>query len=86
MERKSAWAKTMSLKEQFIVLKRLLPFAVEFKWQFVTAIIFAAFLSVINILLPKLLQFYMDHFLTSKNATLNIMFFFCGTLFFRDDY
>ncbi|MDN2453834.1 ABC transporter ATP-binding protein [Lactobacillus sp. UCMA15818] len=81
MERKSAWAKTMSLKEQFIVLKRLLPFAVEFKWQFVTAIIFAAFLSVINILLPKLLQFYMDHFLTSKNATLNIMFFFAGLYF-----
>ncbi|WP_415622143.1 ABC transporter ATP-binding protein [Liquorilactobacillus sp.] len=71
----------MSLKEQFIVLKRLLPFAVEFKWQFVTAIIFAAFLSVINILLPKLLQFYMDHFLTSKNATLNIMFFFAGLYF-----
>ncbi|EJE97336.1 ABC transporter ATP-binding protein [Liquorilactobacillus mali] len=81
MEKKSAWAKTMSLKEQFTVLKRLLPFAIEFKWQFITAIAFAAILSVVNILLPKLLQYYMDHFLTNKNATLNIMLFFAGLYF-----
>lgn len=81
MEKKSAWAKSMSLKEQFIVLKRLLPFAMKFKLQFFTAISFAAVLSVINILLPKLLQYYMDHFLTTKNATLNIMFFFAGIYF-----
>ncbi|AUJ30297.1 MAG: ABC transporter ATP-binding protein [Liquorilactobacillus hordei] len=81
MEKKSEWAKTMSLKEQFTVLKRLLPFAIEFKWQFVTAIVFAGILSVVNILLPKLLQYYMDHFLTNKNATLNIMFFFAGLYF-----
>lgn len=71
----------MSLKEQFTVLKRLLPFAIEFKWQFITAIAFAAILSVVNILLPKLLQYYMDHFLTNKNATLNIMLFFAGLYF-----
>ena len=78
---KSSWQKEMSGKEQRDVIKRLLPYTKDFKADFLIAILFAALLSGINILLPLLLQYYMDHYLQSKSTPLNVMFLFAGLYF-----
>lgn len=78
---KSSWQKELSGKEQRTVIKRLLPYTKDFKADFLIAILFAAILSGINILLPLLLQYYMDNYLQSKSTPLNIMFLFAGLYF-----
>ncbi len=78
---KSVWSKSFTLKEQWLIIKRLLPYALQFKCQFVIAILAAAGLSVLNVLLPRLLQFYMDHVLTNKSTGLQILLAFAGLYF-----
>jgi len=76
---------TLSRKQQRNILKRLFSFAWAFKRQFVTAIIFAVGLSVINIALPRLLQYYMDHYLVHQDTGIQIIIgfaivYFIGTV------
>lgn len=78
----SAWAHSMSTKEQWTVIKRLLRFAAPYKWFFVGSIILSAVISGINVFLPWLLQMYMDRYLRAGNATLAIMWLFAGLYFF----
>lgn len=75
----------LSKKQQRNILKRLLGFAWAFKCQFTTAIIFAIGLSIINIILPRLLQYYMDHYLVHQNTGIQIivgfaLVYFIGTI------
>lgn len=75
----------LSKKQQRNILKRLLGFAWAFKRQFTTAIIFAIGLSIINIILPRLLQYYMDHYLIHQNTGIQIivgfaLVYFIGTI------
>lgn len=80
-KKESIWSHTMTVKEQFHTIKRMLPFTKPFWKQFVVAIIFAGVVSVINILLPRLIQYYMDHFLVHSSTPLSIMFLFAGLYF-----
>ncbi|MFD1417551.1 ABC transporter ATP-binding protein [Companilactobacillus keshanensis] len=75
----------LSRKQQRNILKRLFSFAWAFKKQFITAIVFAIGLSVINIILPRLLQYYMDNYLVHQNTGIQIIVgfaivYFIGTL------
>ena len=56
MKHESVWARSFTRKEQKTIIKRLIPYAMEFKGQFITAIVFALILSLINIALPRSLQ------------------------------
>lgn len=71
----------MSIKEQLAVTRRMLKFARPFKKIFAWAIFFAILLSGMNVLLPKILQVFMDQYLTPKTATTKIILFF-GALYF----
>lgn len=71
----------MTTKEQFHTIKRMMPFTKPFLKQFLVAIVFAGIVSVINILLPRLIQFYMDHYLVHTSTPLSIMFLFAGLYF-----
>jgi len=75
-DKQSAWARSIPLREQKEIVKRLLHYARPYAWQFLLAIVCTLFLSVINILLPKILQTYMDKYLTHLSATNQIIFFF----------
>lgn len=75
-DKQSAWARSIPLKEQKEIVKRLLHYARPYAWQFLLAIVCTLFLSVINILLPKILQTYMDKYLTHLSATNQIILFF----------
>lgn len=75
---KSAWSKSFTMKEQKTIIKRLLTFAKPFKKEFVLSLMFAVSLAVINIILPKILQIFMDDHLTAENTTMNIILYFAG--------
>ena len=77
----SVWARSMSMKEQTTVIKRLLPYAAPYKWDFIWAIVFAFLVSLINVLLPKLMSTYMDQYLRVHNSGLRVVLFFAGFYF-----
>ncbi|ATU69006.1 ABC transporter ATP-binding protein [Levilactobacillus brevis] len=74
----SAWARSMSTKEQLGVIKRLFKFAAPYKWFFIGSIILSAVISAVNVFLPWLLQVYMDRYLRTSQASLAIMWMFAG--------
>jgi ATP-binding cassette subfamily B multidrug efflux pump len=78
----SEWTKSVPIKEQVSIVKRLLKFAKPFRWTFIGAIFFAVILSVINVLLPRIIQHFMDNYLTPKTATMQVILFFAGLYFF----
>lgn len=78
----SEWTKSVPIKEQVSIVKRLLKFAKPFRWTFIGAIFFAVILSVINVLLPRIIQLFMDNYLTPKTATMQVILFFSGLYFF----
>lgn len=77
-EYQSEWGKSIPLKEQVSIVKRLFGFAKPFRKTFALAIVFALALSVVNVLLPRVIQTFMDDYLTPKTATTEIIFYFAG--------
>jgi len=77
-QHQSAWAHSMSTKEQLTVIKRLFKFAAPYKWFFIGSVVLSAVISAVNVFLPWLLQVYMDRYLRTDNATMAIMWMFAG--------
>lgn len=80
-QHESVWAHSIPWKEQLTIIKRLFRFAKPFKWYFYFSVIFAAFVSVINILLPKIIQRFMDKYLALGEASESIIWLFAGLYF-----
>lgn len=78
----SEWTKSIPLKEQKQIIKRLLVFAKPFKQTFIVAILFALGLSVINVILPRIIQSFMDNYLANQSATTQVILFFAGLYLF----
>lgn len=74
----SAWSKKIPLKQQWQITKRLFSYTKKFQVLFIGAIIAAMLLATINIALPKLLQYYMDHYLTDTKTSQKIIFSVAG--------
>lgn len=81
MKNESAWARSFTRKEQRTIIRRLLPYAMEFKGQFIIAIVFALLLSLVNIALPRTLQYYLDHYLTNSSTTMRMIWAFAALYF-----
>lgn len=77
-EYQSEWSKSLSMREQGTIIKRLLKFTKPFRTTFYIAILFAFGLSLINVLLPRIIQTFMDDYLADQSATTQIIFFFAG--------
>lgn len=78
---KSDWSKSIPLKEQFQIVKRMFYYAKPYKKQFFIAIFWGACLAVINVMLPKILQVFMDDYLTTKTATSQVILTFAALYF-----
>ncbi|HBL2187931.1 TPA: ABC transporter ATP-binding protein [Enterococcus faecium] len=78
----SEWTKSIPLKEQKKIIKRLMKFAKPFRRTFIVAILFAFALSVINVLLPRIIQTFMDDHLAKQSATTQVILFFAGMYLF----
>ena len=72
----------LPMKEQLTIVQRLFRFAKPFRRMFYTAILFAFGLSIINILLPRVIQVFMDNYLTPKTATMQVILTFAAIYFF----
>ena len=81
-EHESIWAHSIPWKQQVQIIKRLFLFAKPFQWYFYFSILFAAVVSVINILLPKIIQRFMDKYLAFGKADELVIWFFAGLYFF----
>lgn len=81
MEQQSEWSKSFTLKEQASILKRTFKFARPFAATFFFAVIFSITLAVINVYMPQILQYFMDHYLQTKSATMRILYLFAGLYF-----
>lgn len=78
----SEWTKSIPLKEQTQIIKRLLKFAHPFRKTFVAAIAFAFVLSIVNVILPRIIQTFMDNYLSKESATTRVIVFFAGLYLF----
>ncbi|WP_283594625.1 ABC transporter ATP-binding protein [Limosilactobacillus galli] len=65
-------------RRQRAVLRRIFRAARPFWWQFTLAIVVAVVLSVVNLLLPRLIQFYIDHYLRHGPVLLKWIIMFAG--------
>ena len=74
-QHESVWSKAIPFKEQINIFKRLIGFVKQFKVDMIIALIGAFIVSVINILLPRGLQYFLDHFLLHQNTTVQIILF-----------
>ena len=81
-EQQSAWTKSIPVKEQVTIVRRLLQYAKPFRMTFGLAIAFAFILSIINAVLPRIIQTLMDNYLTPKSATDLVIYLFAGLYLF----
>lgn len=72
-ELKSVWSKAIPFKEQVQIFKRVLKYVKPFKVEMGVAIFGAFLVSVINMLLPRGLQFFLDNYLIKQKATVQII-------------
>ena len=71
----SVWSQEIPVKEQLSIFKRLLRFVMHFKNEMIIAGIGAFLVSVINVLLPYGLQYFLDNFLSKADVTTQIILF-----------
>lgn len=72
-KQQSAWAQSIPMKEQWKIMGRLMTYTKPYKRQFGGALVAAALLAGMNVALPWLLQYYLDHFLAKQSATLGVI-------------
>ena len=71
----SVWSQEIPVKEQLNIFKRLLRFVMHFKNEMIIAGIGALLVSIINVLLPYGLQYFLDNFLVKADVTTQIILF-----------
>lgn len=74
----SAWAKSLPLKEQWRVLKRIFVYARPYKAGFAWALFFGILLAVGNAVTPRIIQVFLDDYVSQNRATLTIGMQFAG--------
>lgn len=78
----SAWSKSIPVREQVHIIGRLFRYAAPYKWYFYFSVVFAIAVSIVNILLPQIIQRYMDAHLVVGHPDFQVMWFFAGLYFF----
>lgn len=73
--------RSMSLREQASVLKRMLSFTYPFKRQFFGGIFFGLGVALLNAILPKVIQVFIDDHLATQTATQQTIVLFASIYF-----
>ena len=71
----SVWSQEIPVKEQLSIFRRLLRFVLYFKNEMIIAGIGALLVSIINVLLPYGLQYFLDNFLVKTDVTTQVILF-----------
>ncbi len=69
-ETQSAWAQRMSIKDQVSVTKRIFRFAFKYWKQFLGAIILSTASVAAGVIMPRVIQYYIDNHLAQMSLTL----------------
>ena len=67
--------RSIPTKQQFKIVHRLLKIAAKYWPSFIVSILAVIVQSTMNILLPRFLQYYMDHFLTRTTLAEKVILF-----------
>ena len=81
MEQNTNWSQSIPFKEQIKVVKRIFSFGAPFKSRFFMGIFFGVLLAITNVILPRILQTFMDDYLATQTATTRIIAFFALAYF-----
>lgn len=73
--------RSIPFKQQMHILKRILKFAHPYRKEFTAAIIFSILLAIINAILPRIIQIFIDDHLTPGGATFRTILFFASLHF-----
>lgn len=73
--------RSIPFKQQMHILKRILKFAHPYRKEFTAAIIFSILLAIINAILPRIIQIFIDDHLTTGGATFRTILFFASLHF-----
>lgn len=68
-------------RSQRQILSRLFRAARPFWWQFILAVVMAILVSIVNLLLPRMIQFFIDHYLRHAQATAQVIIGFVTAYF-----
>lgn len=75
-KQESIWAHSIPVKEQLKIFVRLLYFVRPYKLEMILALVGAFLVSVINMLLPFVLQYFIDKYLIKSHPALKLILFF----------
>lgn len=68
----SVWSKTIPVKEQVRVVKRIVAYALPFKAPFIWSFIFGVGLALTDVVSPRIIQVFLDNYVTQGEATISI--------------
>ena len=68
----SVWSKTIPVKEQVRVVKRIVAYALPFKSPFIWSFIFGVGLAITDVVSPRIIQVFLDNYVTQGEATISI--------------
>ncbi|HBY89135.1 MAG TPA: multidrug ABC transporter ATP-binding protein [Aerococcaceae bacterium] len=71
-QHESAWARKMSMREQFTVTKRIFSFAKPYWKTFLVAILFTSVTVAVSVIMPRVIQTFIDDHLTHLDVTVQI--------------
>lgn len=74
--RESEWAKKLPLKEQIRVTIEMMRYAKTYKWLFLCASLFSAIAAVVTVTMPRVIQTYIDQYISTSNVTLKTALLF----------
>ena len=73
--------RSIPIKEQMSILKRILKFTKPYAKQFIIAIVLVLFLAIVNALQPRVIQLFIDNYLNTGLATSSTVLTF-GAMYF----
>ncbi|SFJ86218.1 ATP-binding cassette, subfamily B [Marinilactibacillus piezotolerans] len=73
--------RSIPFKQQMHILKRIMKFAHPYRKEFTAAIIFSILLAIINAILPRIIQIFIDDHLTPGGVTFRTILFFASLHF-----
>lgn len=65
----SAWAQKMTIREQLSVTKRIMKYAVPYGPQFLLALIFSTATVAVTVIMPRIIQTFIDEYLADSSLT-----------------
>lgn len=73
---KSVWAEKMPIKDQVEASSKMMGYALAYKGMFISAALFSAAASIITVVMPRVVQAYIDDYLEPNQATVRVALVF----------